>query len=179
VTLTITLVTPWAIHQSADFRLSRLDRDGTDQWIEVSNNSAKIIILQYFDWGAFISYSGMGMWNYKHTYQWLAEWLTHEPGEQRTFEDVLDVIQSRGSAWLHEIELARGEPRPHTFIVAGYVGGVAKVALISTHENLNTKERIAPTSSLLVSTSDTPRTQPIITGYPVPFRKRTRCFYGA
>ncbi len=177
MTLNITLVTPWAIHQSADFRLSLLDRGSTGRWMPVSNNSAKIVTLQYFDWGAFISYCGVGMWDRKHTYQWLAEWLTHEPGGEPTFEDTIGTIQSKGSDWLSEIaRRARGRLQRHTFIVSGFVDDLARVALVSNFEHLDAGRLSTPAASLSVSTTATRHARLIITGIPDAVQERDRMF---
>src|ERR1700736_1105883 len=103
MTLNITLITQTGIHQSADFRLTELDEKTAGKYVPLNNHSAKILTLQYKAWGAFISYCGIGMWAGKHTYDYLAEWLCHHPGEDLSFEDVLKALEDNGNKWLDDI----------------------------------------------------------------------------
>src|SRR5215211_1446482 len=153
MTLNIVLVTPTSIHLSADFRLSRLQRGGSEKWLPISNNSAKIVTVQYWSWAGLISYCGIGMWNSKHTYQWLAGWLTHNLGEQRTFEDVVSIVQSKGPDWLRDIARAEGKIHRHTFVVAGFANNRSKLALVSNYENLGIPSSQVPSSDLVVNLS--------------------------
>lgn len=176
MTLNIALVTPWAIHLSADFRLSRLEPNTHDQWVPISNHSAKIVTVQYWDWGGFVSYCGMGMWNSKHTYQYVAEWLTHPLGDQRTFEEIVQIIQSKGTAWLAEIARVKGTRPPHTFIVAGFVGNDAKVAMVSNFETFGIPLPSPPVPALEISMKTTHYTWIYITGIPKAVSDQNRTF---
>jgi probable HAF family extracellular repeat protein len=151
---------------------------GQYQYVPISNHSAKIVTLQYREWGAFVSYCGVGDWNGKPTYEYLADWLTHTPGEERSFEDVLKVIQANGSKWLDEIALCKGKWFRHTFIVAGFQkfqSDLARAALVSNYETLN-GFLPATASSLEISAITARHRQLLINGIPNAVSKRDREF---
>jgi len=53
MTLNITIISSTGIHQSADFRISRAERDGNGNWIELQPNSSKIVPLHFLDFFEF------------------------------------------------------------------------------------------------------------------------------
>ena len=70
MTLNITLLTPLAIYQSADFRLRDLS-DGSF----MTDRSAKTVVLQYPTWSGFVTYTGLGSWQNRSISEFIADWL--------------------------------------------------------------------------------------------------------
>lgn len=172
----MTLVTPWAIHQSADYRLAQLDSTGSERFVPISNHSAKIVVVQYFEWTAFISYCGIGMWEGRHTYHWLSHWLTHDLGEQQSFDQIVQKVESSGSAWLGEITKPLGKTPRHTFVVAAFVDGIARIALISNYASLDTPLPANTTDILNVSQASTRHSRLVITGIGRAISQKDRMF---
>ena len=79
MTLNITVVSRAGIHQSADFRISKTERDLDGNWIELQPNSSKIVSLHFQKWAGFLTYCGIGLWNRKRTDEYAAEWLSGLP----------------------------------------------------------------------------------------------------
>jgi uncharacterized membrane protein len=128
MTLLITLVTPQTIYQSADFRLTDLNTGRL-----ITDESSKLISLQYKGWQGFVAYTGIGGWKGRHTRDFIIEWLD---GFQATSpREVADRISSKGTAWLSEIEKALGKRPPHTFVVTAFDNREPLVAVTSNFEN--------------------------------------------
>src|SRR6478752_6649283 len=136
MTLNITVVSPLGIHQSADFRISKTEKDVNGNWIELQPNSAKIMPLNYQKWFGFMTYCGIGLWNGKRTDQYATEWLTDLASINPGFHDVVERIRNRGSDWIAGINRGRKEPFVHSFVLAGFEDGVPIYAIVSNSQSL-------------------------------------------
>jgi hypothetical protein len=112
MTLNITVLTPVAIYQSADFRLT----DPSDASF-IRDESAKTVILRYMSWSGFVTYTGIGSYNRVHLSEMVADWLTgiHAP----TMADVAASIQREGTRLIKEVERRNRIRFRHTFTLAG------------------------------------------------------------
>lgn len=128
MTLNITLLTPVAIYQSADFRLT----DPSDASF-VRDESAKTVILRYMSWSGFVTYTGIGSWNHVHLSEIVADWLTgiHAP----TMADVAAIIEREGTKLIRELERRNRVLYQHTFTLAGFEDNLARGFVISNFED--------------------------------------------
>jgi hypothetical protein len=136
MTLNITIVSPAGIHQSADFQISKTERDADGNWIELQPNSPKIVSLQYEKWSGFLTYCGIGLWNGKRTDEYAAEWLAGLPNSGATFQDAVEKIREQGTAWIAGINQKFGKIKIHSFVLAGYEGGIPVYAIVSNYQTL-------------------------------------------
>ena len=97
MTLNITLLTPIAIYQSADFRLT----DPSDASF-IRDESAKTVVLRYMSWSGFVTYTGIGSWNGVSLSEMVVDWLTgiHAP----SMADVVAIIEREGTGLIKELE---------------------------------------------------------------------------
>lgn len=135
MTLNITIIGPERIHQSADFRISKTERDADGNWIELQPNSAKIVRLHYEKWFGLMTYCGIGLWNGKRTDQHAVEWLA-DLAPNPSFRAVVERIRVRGSSWIGGINRGRPEPFSHSFAIAGFEDGVPIYAIVSNAQSL-------------------------------------------
>ena len=131
MTLNLVLASKIAVHVGADFRLTNADTGGI-----VSERSPKILVLREHSWEAVVTYCGVGRWKARATSDWLKLWLVHNQEENPSFGDTANKIEHEGSSWLAEMRVAGAYTGPHSFILAGLVGGVSKIALISNYDRL-------------------------------------------
>lgn len=124
MTLNITVLARDAIYQSADYRL--FDPETNKAYDD--DPSTKSLITGGMAWTGFITYTGVGRVGSRHTSDFVAEWLTDANNE--SFDEVADRIRRSAAAWIRRY--ARGHR--HSFVVAGFVDGVATAALISNFE---------------------------------------------
>jgi hypothetical protein len=135
MTLNITIVSSSAIHQSADFRISRTEKDANGNWIELQPNSSKIVSFRYQKWFGFMTYCGIGLWSGKRTDEYAVNWLA-DLGAKPTFRDVVERIRTRGSNWIGGINRGRKEKFGHSFVIAGFEDGVPIYAIVSNTQSL-------------------------------------------
>ena len=109
MTLNITVVSPPGIHQSADFRISKTEKDTDGNWLELLPNASKSVALRYEKWFGFVAYFGIGLGRGKRTDQYVTEWLS-KLTPNRTFMDVAQTISASGSNWIRGIN--RHFPKP-------------------------------------------------------------------
>jgi probable HAF family extracellular repeat protein len=136
MTLNITIVSPAGIHQSADFQISKTEKGADGRWIELQPNSSKIVSLRYEKWSGFLTYCGMGLWNGKRTDEYASDWLAELPKSGATFQEVVEKIRERGSAWIASINQRSGKVNPHSFVLAGYEAGTPVYAVVSNYQTL-------------------------------------------
>jgi hypothetical protein len=133
MTLNITVVGANGIHQSADFRLVDFKAGLDGKWIPLQGSSPKLITLRYKDWAGYLTYCGIGLWDYKPTYTSAAEWIV-SLGQNPTFDDVVRILETRGSEWIKHIQNRSDEFQSHSFILAAYELGLPRVTIVSnTH----------------------------------------------
>lgn len=137
MTLNITVVSPSAIHQSADFQISKTEKDGNGNWIELQPNSSKIVSLRYEKWSGFLTYCGIGLWNGKRTDEYAADWLASLPSSGTTFRDAVEKIRDQGTLLLAQVRQNLGEIKPHSFVLAGYEEGTPIYAVVSNYQSLS------------------------------------------
>lgn len=147
MTLNIAIVSRVGIHQSADFQISKTERDADGNWIELQPNSSKIVSLHYEKWSGFLTYCGMGLWKRKRTDEYAAEWLADLSNPGATFQDAVEKIRERGTDWIASINQILGKVQVHSFLLAGYEGGIPIYAIVSNYETLT--GRITPISNEL------------------------------
>lgn len=136
MTLNITVVSPVGIHQSADFQISRTETDANGNWIELQQNSSKIVSLRYKKWSGFLTYCGIGLWRGKRTDEYAAEWLSQLSDPGTTFRDAVEKIREQGTGWLASINRSFGKIQRHSFVIAGYEEGIPVYAIVSDYQTL-------------------------------------------
>jgi hypothetical protein len=143
MTLNITVLTPVAIYQSADFRLT----DPSDASF-IRDESAKTVILRYMSWSGFVTYTGIGSYNRVHLSEMVADWLAgvHAP----TMADVAAVIEREGTRLIKEVERRNRIRFRHTFTLAGFEDNLARAFVISNFEDCFGRVRL--TDDRLTST---------------------------
>jgi hypothetical protein len=143
MTLNITLLGEEAIYQSADFRL--VDGETGDL---ITDSSSKIVIVGEWDWNGSVTYTGVGRWRGKSTSDLLVDWLT----EQKVGpEELVGIIEERGTAWLKRIHRDTGKWLLHSFVVAAFPAGRPTAWVISNFEDVRSLPRPTPAESLSVS----------------------------
>jgi probable HAF family extracellular repeat protein len=165
MTLNITIVSEQEIHQSADFRVSKTDKDENGNWVELIPNSSKIVPLRYENWFGFVTYCGIGLWNRKQTDQCVVEWLADIGRTNPTFQDVVDQIRVRGLNWLLGINSGFNKPFRHSFILAGFQNGTPIYAVVSNTQSLTEYFQL-PLRELVSEIRTTKDTHLLITGNP-------------
>jgi hypothetical protein len=128
LTLNITLLTPFAIYQSADFAI----RGVTDKSFS-RDDSAKIVVLQYRAWSGFVTYTGLGSWQRNYVSDLIANWL--DDRINRSMWEVAAVLQNEGASLLDEARDAGEYGGGHTFTLAGFEDNVIRAFVISNFEN--------------------------------------------
>jgi probable HAF family extracellular repeat protein len=165
MTLNITIVSPSGIHQSADFRISRTEKDPNGNWIELEPNAPKIVALKYKNWHGFLTYCGIGLWRGKRTDQYAVEWIADLANWDATFRDVVERIREQGSTWIRDINSEFAEPFGHTFVLAGFEERVPIYATVSNVETL-TGFVLPVRPGLVEDVRATKDTHLLITGIP-------------
>jgi len=127
MTLNVTVLTPSIIYQSADFRL--IDFDTANP---ITDRSAKTVMLTYWAWDGFITYTGVGRWRDKDISDLIAEWLTGV-GEP-SISDVANTVAAKGTEMLRDVEQFFPRRR-HTFTLAGFEKDQPHVYVISNFED--------------------------------------------
>lgn len=127
MTLNITLLTPQAIYQSADFRL----------WDPVAravltDTSDKTVQVSGLEWSAFVTYTGVGRFGGRDTGEWIVSWL--EGQEHGSFDEMVEQLRKHGSAWLNDIASRTGARPPHAFVAVTFQESKAKAAVVSNFE---------------------------------------------
>ena len=163
MTLNITIVSSTGIHQSADFRISRTERDGSGNWIELQPNSSKIVPLHFQKWFGFLTYCGIGLWSGKRTDEYAVEWFSDLSQSECAFSDVVERIRLRGSDWVAGINRGRQGRFSHTFVLAGYEHHVPHYAVISNCQSL-TEYFPAITDELIAESRATRDLHLLVTG---------------
>jgi hypothetical protein len=127
MTLNVTVLTPTIIYQSADFRLTDF---GNGKFI--TDQSPKTVSLIFSSWNGFVTYTGVGRWRERDISDQVADWLTGTPN--LSMDEVARIIESRGTALLRDREQFYERSR-HTFTLAGFEEGRARVYVISNFED--------------------------------------------
>lgn len=154
MTLNITILTPQVIYQSADYALFD-ERAGK----QVPMPSTKAVVLSNFDWTGFITYTGIGRVGNKHTSEFVHEWINSL--DRPSFEDVVEKIRSCASSWIQRVKPGSR----HTFVVAAYVEGLPKAAVISNFQKWHGSDSSTIEKLFFVSTVVAKRrTEVIVTG---------------
>jgi probable HAF family extracellular repeat protein len=172
VTLNVTILSPVGIHQSADFKISATQKDAAGNLITLQENAAKIVSMLYQDWSGLLTYCGVGLWHGKRTDEFVTEWLTNAP-RTATFHEALKIIREQGSRWIGEINEAFQARWPHSFVLAGFEGGVARYAIISNYQSLAGDIRPV-TGTLQVDAGSTRDVHVVITGIRDAFSDEDR-----
>jgi probable HAF family extracellular repeat protein len=165
MTLNITVVSDDGIHQSADFRISRTQRDAEGNWIELQPNASKIIPMRFQKWFGFLTHCGIGLWGGKRTDEVASDWLYDLYQSESSFSDVVERIRAKGSQWIAEINLKQKEPFAHTFVLAGFQDKTPHYAVISNAQSL-TKPFPKVLETFVVEARSTHDLHFLITGIP-------------
>ena len=157
MTLNITLLAPFAIYQSADFRLTDLDtgRLMTDQ-------SAKTVILQYNSWSGFVTYTGLGSWYGRSVSEFVVDWLT-DGVARSSMNDVALHLESGGTRLLTDVQQRSGYSVRHTFTLAGFENNAIRAFVISNFEDGRGATRNTAASSLSTTVRELHRNSGAVT----------------
>jgi hypothetical protein len=160
MTLNITVLTPEAIYQSADFRLTNADTHAL-----ITDASRKLISLQYSDWDGLVTYTGVGRWQGRDVSQWIADWVSGV--DDATPDWMANRIAERGDQLLDEVCARTGSRFRHTFALAAFVNGRVRGYLISNFENGRSRPRAGADRRLHVTPlvlSTHRRSRAVVTG---------------
>jgi hypothetical protein len=169
MTLNMTLLTPEAIYQSADFQLT--DGDTGDPLL---TESMKLVTVHYSDWEGFVTYTGVGRWRDRDTAEWIVDWLTGLPDASP--DAVIDRLHEKGTEFVRAIERTPGGRRHrHTFVFAAFVDGRPHVATISNFEDCAGRSEEWPSAELSVDAREM-RRRPLllVTGQKPTVRRPAR-----
>ncbi|WP_155826737.1 hypothetical protein [Jongsikchunia kroppenstedtii] len=128
MTLNITLLTPAAIYQSADFRLTN-SVDGST----IVDDSPKSVIFQYDSLSGFVTYTGIGSWGGLSLSGLIADWLVGP--SDLTLAEVAAIVEHEGTNVLKQVHRATGQWFAHTFTVAGFEDNCARAFVVSNFED--------------------------------------------
>ncbi|MGN7779032.1 hypothetical protein ACTJJE_05880 [Mycolicibacterium sp. 22603] len=128
MTLNITLLTPAAIYQSADFRLT----NATDGTI-IRDESAKTVVLQYQTFSGFVTYTGIGAWGGVDLSAIIGSWLDSTSGS--SMANIAAILETEGTRLLNEVRRRNRKRFGHTFTLAGFEDRVARVYIVSNFED--------------------------------------------
>lgn len=154
MTLNITVAARWLMAQSSDFRLTV--PGGT-----VSETSQKQVVLQYTGWSGLVCYTGVAGYGSHDTATWLADVLTHDPG-QRSPEQVVNRLIEEATVWLCRVPL---RSRFHTFTMITYERGKPNVYVVSNYQRPNGPQLASPADKLFLTRRRPRRPRCIVTGY--------------
>jgi hypothetical protein len=144
MTLNVTVLTSTAIYQSADFMITDLKTRK-----EITNKSPKTVTLTYPSWVGFITYTGIGSWRDKDVSAFIVEWLTGSTNI--SMAEAAEIVAAKGTQLLRDFE--RFYPRrEHTFILAGFEDGAARVYVISNYEDCRGNTRSTLDDHLTITT---------------------------
>lgn len=130
MTLNITIFSEKFIYQSSDFRLADFKPDSDGRFVPLEDNSPKLIALRYKKWAGYLTYCGVGKWNYKPTYESASEWIG-ALGPHASFNDVARTLETQGSHWIQCIQGKIGKFQGHTFILGAFDEGLPRIAIVS------------------------------------------------
>lgn len=157
MTLNILVATRNAMHVASDFRL----RNASSGRIE-SDHSPKLLLVTERDWSALITYCGIGSLEHRETYEWIKDWLVHDPSETPSFENTVAKIAEEGNRWHRRApESVRGH---HTFLVTGCVEGKTRIALISNYDRLHSRSGTVKSNRLEVEIARVSNRRVVVTG---------------
>ncbi|MFD5518724.1 hypothetical protein [Streptomyces sp. NPDC127066] len=154
MTLNITVAARWLMAQSSDFRLTV--PGGT-----VSETSQKQVVLQYMGWSGLVCYTGVARYGSHDTATWLADVLTHDPG-QRSPEQVVNQLIEEATVWLRRVPL---RSRFHTFTMITYERGKPHVYVVSNYQRPNGPQLASPADNLFLTRRRPRGPRCIVTGY--------------
>jgi hypothetical protein len=163
MTLNITAISPWGIHQSADFRLADFKLAPDGKYIALPISSPKIITLLYESWAGYLTYCGIGAWAFKPTYQFATDWIL-SLGSKVAFDEVVAVIESSGSTWINEIQNAIGAFYGHSFVLAGFEDSVPRLAFISNTHSIKGNIQRSKNAGLIASVGSDSGVHVYVTG---------------
>ncbi len=143
MTLNITLLTPGAIYQSADFRLRDLS-DGSF----MTDRSAKTVVLQYPTWSGFVTYTGLGSWQNRSISEFIADWLDDKING--SMWEVAALCKARERVFSAAPDRKRNFST--LFTLAGFEDNVIRAFVVSNFEDCYGEEH-SPTDDYLTITS--------------------------
>jgi hypothetical protein len=135
MTLNITLVSPWIIYQSTDFRLT----DANNASVTMSETAQKQVVLQYQNWCGLLCYTGIAKWASHDTEAWLPDALTHSGGS-RSPRQIANTLAMHANSWIRGIPI---DLRRHTFVLAAFEGRPI-VYYISTFQRCGGNDLMKP-----------------------------------
>lgn len=160
MTLNVTVLTPTTIYQSADFRLTNFDTGEV-----ITDSSPKTVTFTFRSWLGFITYTGVGSWRNQDISTLIADWLTGSA--EISMADTARLVAANGTKLLRDFE--RFYPRRrHTFTLAGFENGGARVYVISNFEDCFGSSRNTIDDNLTVTTralASGKKATVIVTGY--------------
>jgi Flp pilus assembly protein TadD len=155
VSLSITLLSPDVVYQSADFRLTDLRTKQPRDFV-----SQKAIVLNQFRWTALVTFVGIGHTGQLDVAEWLASRTTQIAPDAPS--DELGEALLEANAWLAPL---RGRPF-HTFTVAAFVGVSPRAMLVSNFESLHARPLTAPRQKLELTERTYTKPAILVTGQP-------------
>jgi len=138
VTLNITVAARWLTGMSSDFRL-------TSNGKSVSDCAPKQLVLHNTGWSGLLCYNGVARYATHDTAAWLEDVLQHEWTVKRTPQQIADLLEHEGNAWLSGIP---DEQKRHTFTLMTYEDGNPFVRVISNYERLGETNLPVPADTL-------------------------------
>ncbi len=128
MTLNMTLLTPAAIYQSSDFRLT----DPNSQKV-IRDESVKTVILRYQRFSGFVTYTGVGAWGNIDISTMIVNWLGS--AKANSLAEVATILETEGTRLLNKVRRATRKRFPHTFTLAGFEDQRVRAYVISNFED--------------------------------------------
>ncbi len=171
MSLNICVATDFGIFQCSDLQLTEFSQGPSGLTArQIVAPSPKVVVLQYFDWQAVITYIGLAKLGGGSTADWLGRQLTH-PSGQRSVLDVVETIRREATLAVAHLRLPWGYSPFHTFTVGVLAKDQApQVFMISNYESLKHSPLKIPISPFFVSEKilrSQKRTLITVTGIPV------------
>jgi hypothetical protein len=154
MTLNITIATPRAIYQCADYRLFDLDTR-----TPIDFQTQKVVAVNAFHWSALVAFAGVGRTRRVKVDEWLADRVKSIGGDE-PFERLVEQLTT-AEEWLADV------PPPHnrhSFSVGAFVGGAPTFVLVSNFEQPSGEQKTEASQKLSVFTVKPHRALTFIAG---------------
>lgn len=169
MTLNITLISPQVLFQSSDFRVSQWD-SARKRYRTVDSAASKEALAFGWDWSATVCFTGVARaQGGVDVPSWLGERVQTLCGHG-SFDELVDDLRS-ANKWLRHVPSAH---RRHTFVVAGFDGGRARVSVVSNFEHASGLIEDKPRPELFVTNLQPTRPTAVITGQSAAITVETK-----
>lgn len=164
MTLNISFVTPKALYQSSDFRLTN---PVTGE--RILRRGHKSVLVNRFDWSALVCFMGIAHTGRLDTSDWLGRTVNDVP-QGAPISALIDRLLS-ADAWLQNV---RQEIRAHTFSVVANDSPRPSLTIVTSIDNLHAPRDSTVASRLRTQTVRPTSPRVFFTGTPIPYGRNER-----